>query len=342
VFTMEEQNTFVLENGALRNVVLLSTQLVTTRPADPARPEQSVISQFQMGGNLYYYEPPNIDLFSFGPGPEVEEHGDVSLSSSALRFGNLVVQMEFTMAQPTPVFSFLTETLSFDLRNSKARPKALYSNFPLKLSSFIATPDPVLQNPPLPPTEKSAQSPESLGYISITAGVQQSKMLDPWYGLVFDVDLGTLGALAGSAGLVLRILLGWSNGGTPDQPAIFVGVRLPGVKDAIGVEIPLQGIITLAFRTIEMIVNNNPDAGTREYMLRFRNFAMKLLSLSFPPGYNDIYLFGAPGQSTPTKLGWYAAYSSGKDDKKKKQLSPVAREVNARRLPPALLKRRDQ
>ena len=65
-------------------------------------------------------------------------------------------------------------------------------------------------------------------------------------------------------------------------------------------------------------------------MLRFRNFAMKFLGLSFPPGYNDIYLFGNPGQSTPTKLGWYAAYSAEKDDKKKKQLSPVARQVNAR------------
>lgn len=342
VFTMEEQNTFAIDNAALRNVVLLSTQLVTTRPADPARPEQTVISQFQMGGNLYYYEPPNIDLFSFGAGPEVEATGDVSLSSSALRFGNLIVQMEFTMADPTPVFSFLTETLSFDLPNSKARAKALYANFPLTLSGFIATPDPVLQNPPLPPSEATAQSPESLGFISITAGVQQSRMLDPWYGLVFDVDLGTLGALAGSAGLVLKLLLGWSNGGTRGEPAVYVGVRLPGIKDAIGVELPLQGVITLAFRTIEMIVNNDPALDVREYMLRFRNFAMKFLGLSFPPGYNDIYLFGNPGQATPTKLGWYAAYSADKDDKKKKRLSSTARQVNARRLPASLLTRREE
>ena len=341
IFSMEEQNTFAINNTALRNVVLLSTQLVTTRPADPGRPEQTVISQFQMGGNLYYYEPPNIDLFSFGSDPKVEESGDVSLSSSALRFGNLVVQMEFTMANPTPTFTFLTETLSFDLPNSKARTKALYANFPLKLSGFVATPDPLLQNPPQPPSEGTTQSPESLGYVSITAGLQQSKMLDPWYGLVFDIDLGTLGALAGSKGLVLKLLLGWSSGGTGEEPAVYVGVRLPGVKDAIGVELPLQGVITLGFKTIEMIVNNNQDTGTRAYMLRFRNFAMKFLGLSFPPGYNDIYLFGNPGQSTPTKLGWYAAYSADKDDKKKKQLSPVAREVNARRLPPAALKRRD-
>ena len=69
VFTMEEQNTFSIDNAALRNVVLLSTQLVTTRPADPEHPEQTVISQFQMGGNFYYYEPLNIDLFSFGAIP---------------------------------------------------------------------------------------------------------------------------------------------------------------------------------------------------------------------------------------------------------------------------------
>lgn len=342
VFSMQQQNTFAIENAALRNVVLLSTQLVTTRPADPARPEQTVVSQFQMGGNLYYYEPAHIDLFSFGAGPEVEETGDVSLSSSALRFGGLVVQMEFTMANRTPVFSFLTETLSFDMANSKARAKGLYANFPLKVSGFVATIDPELQNPPMPPAETSAQSPESLGYVSITAGLQQSKMLDPWYGLVFDIDLGTLGALAGGAGLTLKILLGWSNGGTREEPAVYVGVRLPGIKDAIGVELPLQGVITLGFRNIEMIVINDAKVGTREYMLRFRNFALKFLSLSFPPGYNDIYLFGAPGQASPTKLGWYAAYSAASDDKKKKQLSPVAREVNARRLPASMLTRREK
>lgn len=342
VFSMQQQNTFSIDNAALRNVVLLSMQFVTTRPADPMRPEQTVISQFQMGGNLYYYEPGHIDLFSFGAGPEVEESGDVSLSSSALRFGGLVVQMEFTMADPKPVFSFLTETLSFDLVNSKARPKGLYANFPLKVSGFVASPDPELQNPPLPPAEASAQSPESLGYVSITAGLQQSKMLDPWYGLVFDVDLGTLGALAGGKGLVLKLLLGWSNGGTREDPAVYVGVRLPGIKDAIGVELPLQGVITLGFRSIEMIVINDAKVGTREYMLRFRNFALKFLSLSFPPGYNDIYLFGNPGQASPTKLGWYAAYSAAADDKKKKQLSPVAREVNARRLPASMLTRKEE
>jgi hypothetical protein len=340
VFSMEKQNTFGIDSAALRNVVLLSTQLVTTRPADPAHPEQTVISQFQMGGNLYYYKPPNVDLFSFGADEAVQETEDVSLSSSALRFGNLVVQMEFTQANPTPRFSFLTETLSFDLPNSKARQKALYANFPLKLAGFVATPDPVLQNPPLPPSEAAAQSPESLGFVSISVGVQQSKMLDPWYGLVFDVDLGTLGALAGSKGLVLKLLLGWSNGGSRDEPAVYVGVRLPGIKDAIGVELPLQGVIQLAFRTIEMIVNNK-ETGEREYMLRFRNFAMRFLGLSFPPGYNDIYLFGNTGQSTPTKLGWYAAYSADDDEKKKKRLSSIARQVNARRLPASQLTRRN-
>ncbi|MFL6244798.1 MAG: hypothetical protein ACJ74H_02145 [Thermoanaerobaculia bacterium] len=337
VFTMEEQNTFSINNAALRNVVLLSTQMVTTQPANAADPTQSVITQFQMGGNLYFYEPEDTDLFSFGAGAVIQETGDVSLSSSQLRFGNLIVQMEFTMADPTPVFSFLTEALSFDLANTEARDKALYANFPLKLSGFVATPDPLLQNPPLSISETSVQSPESLGYVSITAGVQQSTMLDPWYGLVFDIDLGTLGALAGSAGLVLELLLGWSDGGTSDEPAVYVGVKLPGVTDDIGIELPLQGVITLAFKTVELIVSESEDAATREYMMRFRNFSMSLLGNSLPPGNNDIYLFGNPDRTTPTKLGWYAAYSADTDVKKTKQLSPVARKVNARRLPASLL-----
>ena len=212
-----------------------------------------------MGGNLYFYEPANIDLFSFGADPRWKRRESCrfrrALCASAISWCRWSSRWPIA----TPVFSFLTETLSFDLPNSKPRAQALYANFPLKLSGFVATPDPLLQNPPLPPSEATAQSPESLGFVCITAGVQQSRMLDPWYGLVFDVDLGTLGALAGSSGLTLKLLLGWSNGGTRDEPAVYAGVRLPGIKDAIGVELPLQGVITLAFRTIEMIVNNDPS-----------------------------------------------------------------------------------
>ncbi|HEX2079651.1 MAG TPA: hypothetical protein VHG08_18130, partial [Longimicrobium sp.] len=294
-----------------------------------------------------------FDPFSFGTPEEVDEEtrADAARAAraaalaagaapapgpaeSALRFGNLGVVMEFTLAERKPVFSLVTETLSFDLANSRARPGALYAGFPLRLTGFLATPDPRLADAALPESAQSAQDPSTQGYVSAGGPIQQSRLIDPWYGLVYEVDLGTLGALAGSAGLALRLLVAWSGGGTGDAPAVYVGVRLPGVKDALGVELPLQGVMSLGFRTIEFVVAEG--TGPREYMLRFRNFALRFLGISFPPGYNDILLFGNPDATSRTKLGWYAAYSAEKDEKRQQQPSPQARMFAARRGPAPL------
>ena len=50
----------------------------------------------------------------------------------------------------------------------------------------------------------------------------------------------------------------------------------------------------------------------RTYTLRLRDFALRLLGLSFPSGHNDIVLFGNPDQGSTDKVGWYAAYSREK------------------------------
>lgn len=336
VFSMERQNTVGLADSALRWALLLSTQLVTTQAADPADPSSKVISLFQMSGNLYFYEPPGFDPFSFGQTREEEASQLPAASSpSGLRFGNLAVRMEFTMADRTPSFSFVTETLSFDLANSTPRKKALYALFPLSLSGFLATPDPTLLG--LPESEGSVQKPEASGYVSAGAPIQQSVLTDPWYGIVYAVDLGTLGALAGSVGLSLSVLVAWSGGGTRDEPTVYFGVKLPGLKESLGVELPLQGILSLGFKSIQFLASDDAVTGDRQYILRFRNFAVRFLGLAFPPGYNDILLAGNPDTTSPTKLGWYAAYSAEDDPKKKSLPSSTTRQVAARRLPPSTL-----
>lgn len=333
VFSMERQNTVGMAGSALRWAQLLSTQLVTTKAADPANPSSKVVALFQMGGNLYFYEPVGFDPFSFGQTREEELAGKpAAQAASALRFGNLGVRMEFTMAERKPSFTFVTEALSFDLSNSAPRRKALYGLFPLRLAGIVAAPDPAV-----PVAEGSAQGPDSFGYVSVGAPIQQARLRDPWYGLVYEIDLGTLGALAGSAGLTLNLLVAWSAGGTGEEPAVYVGVRLPGMKDALGVELPLQGILTLGFRSIQLLADDDEKTGKRQYLLRFRNFAIRFLGLAFPPGYNDILLAGNPDSTSPTKLGWYAAYAADEDPKRKKQPSRTARLVNARRLPASLL-----
>ena len=46
-----------------------------------------------------------------------------------------------------------------------------------------------------------------------------------------------------------------------------------------------------------------------------RDFALRLLGLAFPPGHNDVVLFGNPDQSGSSKVGWYLAYASDEDPK---------------------------
>lgn len=348
VFSMVEQNTLQLESSALRKVVLRSTQLVTSQPARADDPDAKVAATFLMGGDMHFYEPAPFDAFSFGEPPAPPEEDQASQSSglparrpsaslgeeppppapaeSFLRFANLAVRMEFRVADRVPAFSLVTETLSFDLPNSKPRPASLFARFPLKIAGFLATPDPKLAAPATAAAPhdaaadepKSKTGPETFGYVSVGAPIDQSAMTDPWYGIVYTVDLGSLGALAGSAGLSLTVLVAWSGAGERDAPPVYVGVRLPGVKDALGVELPLQGVITFGFRSMQFLVSGEGDE--RAYMLRLRNFALRLLGISFPPGNNDVYVFGNPDETSPTKLGWYAAYSA-EDDPKKKQIA---------------------
>lgn len=297
VFSMVEQNTLGLQSGALRWVVLSSTQLVTAQAADPRNPDSEVVARFVMGGDLHFYEPAPFDVFSFGAYPEPGGPDD-----SSLRFGGLAVEMRFTLAERTPSFALVTETLSFDVVNSTPRPASLFARFPLVLSGFVAP--------------AASTDPSALGYVSVDAPIQQAKLTDPWYGLIFDIDLGSLGALSGSRALKLQVLAAWSgdDDGDYDDPPAYVGVKLPGVKEAVGVELPLQGVITLGFRSIQFLVLGEADK--REYLLRLRNFALRFFGIGLPPGNNDVYLFGNPDQTAAAKLGWYAAYSAELDPKK--------------------------
>jgi hypothetical protein len=113
-----------------------------------------------------------------------------------------------------------------------------------------------------------------------------------------------------------------------------VGVKLPGAKDVIGVSLPLQGVVKLGFKGIEMQVDNDAANG-RTYTLVMRDFALRLLGLAFPPGYNDVILFGVPNQTSDPKIGWYMAYASDSD---KKSATPaptqqLVQQVRATRRP---------
>jgi hypothetical protein len=340
VFAMSGFSTFQLDGLVLQSVEVLSTQLLTSKQTDPDADDATVAATFQMTGNLRFYEPDLFDPFCWG---ETSAEDPVD---GYLRFGNLSIGMSFSLGDPagTTVFKLNDGNLSFDFANSVARPDALVSRFPIRLTGLVAMPDPKLAPPALASADAAAapaapQTPADMGYVSATAPLEQSVLSQPWYGLAYTIDLGTLGALAGSAGISLGVLAAWSPGAGGDTPAMYLGVKLPGSKGGLGVNLPLQGIIKLGFRAVEFFTDNTVGQ-PRTYTLRLRDFAISMLGLSFPPGHNNIILFGNPDQTSGTKVGWYAAYSKD-DDEKKDNAAPSRRAIRSARpplraLPPSL------
>lgn len=305
VFSMTGFNRFQVDGLVLQTVDVLSAQLTTTKAADPEKGDTTVDATFVMAGDLRFYEPAGFDPFCWGP--LADGSGD-----SHLRFGNLGIGMSFEMGDPagTTTFTVRDGNLSFDLANSEARPDAFVSRFPARLAGLVATPDPAVSAVATAPS-----TPADMGYASVTAPIQQQVLSQPWYGLVYRIDLGTLGALAGNTAIGIDLLTAWSPGVGGADPAVYVGVKLPGTKEALGVSLPLQGIVKLGFKSIELQVDQEPGQ-PRTYTLRMRDFALRLLGLAFPPGHNDVLLFGNPAQAGDSKVGWYAAYASDEDPKK--------------------------
>ena len=339
VFAMRNAGAFQLALGALTEVGVEQTRLATVRAADPASGNTTVTGAFQMTGRLRFVEPEKFDPFCWGPPAATpdptapsflaDEPVPDTANSKGLLYSNYTITMSFPLSDPANVkFMVADAAIAFDTANSPARPNSLFARFPLRLTGLLATPDPKVMG-----GEVSTRDPAAAGFVSVSAPMQQGKLSQPWYGLVYEVDLGTLGALAGSVGLTVRLLAAWSPaGGDKGLPAVYFGVALPGVEKMLGVSLPLQGILDIGFRTIQFTTYDDVE-GRRQYLMRLRDFGLHVLGLSFPPGHNDITVFGNPNQTSNTKLGWYAAYDNGKSDGKKPTAQAISGGAKRRRMP---------
>jgi hypothetical protein len=142
--------------------------------------------------------------------------------------------------------------------------------------------------------------------MSVQSPLNQSSLSYPWFSLDFDLNLGTVGALAGEAGFVAALTAAWSPN-TADY-SVFTGLSLPGSSGGKR-EIPIEGVLKLTFKTIEIIVDTSSE--NIAYILILYQMALSFLSVSFPfTGQVNIVLFGNPDpQGDNTSLGWYAAYA---------------------------------
>lgn len=141
--------------------------------------------------------------------------------------------------------------------------------------------------------ETSGRTPQEKGFLPITAPLSQGVPPECYQGLLWRIQLGSLGALADQDMISIQLLTAfWEEDGMPQY---YVGVNLPGALSGEGVK--LQGIFQLGFGSITLEKQEN------QYVFRLHNFQIKVLGASFPKGSSDIFLF-----SDGKNVGWYAAY----------------------------------
>lgn len=313
-FNFAGDNRFLCpESDVLHEVQILRAQLVTDplpagdiQYSTPGNCDGTPISgRFFFWGHLNFRRLEGFDALSFGREDEPPPTGN----DKYLSFSNLQLLINFTL----PAFSeneagevrdcrnfiFEPRGLIFDLKRSKVREQSLYAKFPLIFKRFIYS--------------QGEKAIDELGFMPAITPLRSSKPESTWYALVFDLELGTLGALTGGA-LTASILLAWTPGG--EGNGVYVGLKLPGSSGGKK-EIVIQGVMKIVFKRIQFVVDEgNPER--TGYLLKLKNIVLKFFVLSFPPNAaTEIIIFGDPEATAEALLanpekrsvGWYAAYS---------------------------------
>ncbi|GAA6767957.1 hypothetical protein AAFH68_39090 [Flavobacterium sp. CGRL1] len=286
-FTNTSDNVLNLVNNTIiTDVEIIKTAFVTVVSQNDVT-SNTVNAKFSFWGFINYNDLSGFDLFSFGTEPD-----SLTTNFRGLSYSNMYVDLNFDLETPTTkTFVFDISQMAFDVGQSTPRRDSLYSHFPLQLSGIT--------------NGDSTNNPTSQGYlnVAIPSLQQQQNVSGQWYALVFNLNMGTLGSLASSAGFTSTFMMAWCVG----AKGAWAGVKLPGVNPQAP-SFNLQGVLKLNIGSIMLQKATGTD-GTA-YLMKINNIALEVFSLSFPPGGNiSFMLFGNPAtDAKPESLGWYGAY----------------------------------
>jgi|GEM_PF-3400902 len=310
VFMSQEDTQFYLNNMLLTTVEALKVQFQTLIPEDS---EGMSHSRFSFVGNLVFETLEYFDAFAF----------------DALRFSNLGINMIAEADNGSNVsFEFDATQVAFDVSNSIARTNSLARNFPMALTSLVVG---------------SGQSAKDMGFLSMKNPFDDlqdvSKPGDDWFALSYNLNLGTLGALATKVGLVATLMVQWGASKKAEDETSYANmfIKLPGTGNS-GKTFSLQNVIKLSIKDIELAMD--PSAGEQEegadassiaFMLKLSDMSLKFLGIGFPPnGDTMVYIFGNPDGSNglvastdSSSFGWYAAYVNPKKSDSSSSSSPT-------------------
>jgi hypothetical protein len=298
-FYTELNNTykFLITSNVLNYVQIVKARFETLR-SEPSGTSEYIFTRFSFWGCLNFKDQPGFDLFSFGS----ETTAELS-DRQGLYFSNLGLAMDFKLlADETTVdrgFIFDAGRASYDISQSQVRPDSLVNRFPMKVTS-------ILQN-------DGSGRPKDLGYLSVRTpkDFKAASLSDEWYAINFELNLGSMGALAQKAGFSAGLLLAWS---PSESIRAEVDIKLPGTGGGKKL-LSLQGVLKLSIQFFEFTTTIG-ELSEVQYELRFKNAGLSLLGKKLPnAGAVDMVLGGDPfHQLEAGSLSWVAAYY--RDEKK--------------------------
>lgn len=293
--------TFYFQNDVV-NKVEITNATMSTRNSGSA-PGAPVVSWFSLTGFIDFRivqgagdAPFAFDVFSFG-----SDDGQPDQTRRGLSFSNLGISMAFPPADPTArVFAFQTAEIRFDVATSTPRPKSLFLQFALGIQGLVQG------------TDKAP--PSKSGYTNVVTDARLTGVDGkPWWGIRYQLNMGTPGNLAGKVGLVSSLLTAWSpetsDSSSSGSYQAMVGLQLPGTGGGAKL-ISLQTVLKLSLGQVLLQYDRDKSA----FLLLFTQIGLKLFGLlSIPPGSTLFYLYGNPASAgRPSGLGWYAMYRQKK------------------------------
>lgn len=293
-FTLEGEHRYLADGSAIDSIQVDDVRVLTSSavPSGSAGAGDVTVT-FALGGFLRFGDHRTFDMFGYGP-----TAGDPE-ADARLRFDDLRVVMRVSPGGKRFArqrFTLSADSVRLDTRRSEPRNHSLIRNFPVTLTGLISA---------------AEGSPADAGFASVSAPLEQSPLSGPWWALTYRLDLGTMGALAGSTGLSLMLAAAWGPGSAPEDRPVYCGLQLPA-----GLQWSLQGVLKLGFRSFQF--QTGPAGNGRlSYVLRLRRYALQVLGLSLTPGNADVALFG---DADSRVVGWYAAYDN--DDKDQRKATP--------------------
>lgn len=262
-FAISSPQCYALTECAITNLTVLEASLQTGREG----------CQFVLGGTLSFLEHPGMDIFSY----------------ERIGFNSFTISMK--PEGKGYEFEALTESLRLNPNEALCRRGALAATFPVKAAGLVET---------------AGQRVTAYGYspLKIKNGTDEAEFGDNWFGIVWEIETGNLGGLASATNLTLKLLTAWNYHPKTEERApgeasssalrVTAGISISANKLPNDWSLPLQGVMTLCFDTIELHFE-------RDFYFKFRNFSVTILGKRFPDTNNDMYLIG-DGEG---RLGWY-------------------------------------